>query len=126
MLRRSIVFLLLLWLPLQGVAALTLPFCRHALDAGAEQASVGPADAEHAHHAHDHGTPAVQSRPDNHQGGLSCNDCGACQLACAAVMLPAPVLGTLAAVPGRLHAAPPLAPPAFVPDQPYPPPLIRG
>ena len=124
MMCRSIVFMLLLWLPLQGLAALTMPFCRHALDAGAQQAAHGQADAEHAHH--DHGTPTDQPRPGDQQGGLSCNDCGACHLACAAVMLPAPVLGTLAAVAGRLHAAPPLAPPAFVLDRPYPPPLMRG
>jgi hypothetical protein len=126
MMSRSIVFMLLLWLPLQGVAALTMPFCRHALDAAVEQAAHGRADAEHAHHAHDHGTPADQPRPGDRQGGLSCNDCGACNLACAAVMLPAPVLGTLAAVAGRPHVAPPLAPPAFVLDRPYPPPLMRG
>jgi hypothetical protein len=124
--RRSIVFLLMLWLPLQGLAALTMPFCRHALDAGAEQVTHALTDAEHAHHAHDHRTPADQPPSDDHQSGLSCNDCGACQLACAAMMLPSPVLGTLAAVAGPLHVAPPLAPPAFVLDQPYPPPLVRG
>lgn len=116
--RRLLAVLLLLWMPLQGIAAVTMPFCAHALSghAGAIEAA-GAADhgaqrSEHSAHHHS----------DEPHDGLACNDCGACNLACAP------------AIPATLYIAldlPPVAFPSnyfvslrlFDPELPLPPPL---
>lgn len=127
MLRRFIVFVLLLWLPLQGMAAVTMPFCRHAGDSGATQPAHDDSHAaHHAHAGHEDGVPADQVPSDDHGAGLMCNDCGACHLACAAALRSELAAAALQLITGGLQVRPPLAPPAFVLDQPSPPPLARG
>jgi hypothetical protein len=129
--RRFIVCLLLLWLPLQGLAALTMPFCRHA-----EQSSRSAATAHdvRVHDAHAHAGHVHDPRATLHAGAadapgagtLACNDCGACHLACAPAV-PSHGLDAAASPPGTPQPGPtPSAPPAVVLDQPNPPPLIRG
>ena len=127
MLRRLVLAVLLMWLPLQGLAALTMPFCRHApgTAAGDVVAQHGSA-ADHAGHAHHHDASGAAQEPVQPAMSLTCNDCGACHLACAAAMLPAPVMRAAAPASGGPDPAPAIAPLAHVPDQPNPPPLPRA
>lgn len=125
--KRLIVSILLAWLPLQGIAAYTMPFCRHALHAPAVEAAHGvhqPAD--HRGHAHPVHAGIDQPASDQPADWADCNDCGACRLACAPAMLPASVSNS--AVVGRAgpEPSPYLAPPVLVLDRPSPPPLARG
>ena len=74
---------MVLWLPLQGVAALAMPFCKHGSHLP------GPTDpASHMHVdtslQHDH--PVAHALRCDHvdsSGGLACNDCGMRHLACS-------------------------------------------
>jgi hypothetical protein len=87
--RTLIVLLMSLWLPLQGVAAIVMPFCKHSLDAGAQTLHAGHtvshtvADdhagsdhTQHAAHAPDPATASLQP----------CDDCGHCQLSAASTL----------------------------------------
>jgi hypothetical protein len=126
MFRRAVVSLLLLWLPLQGLAAVSMPFCRHALDSGIGLTAQKDAHAGHAQHAHEPHAPAHGSDTSDHAGGMACNDCGACHLACAAMMLSEPIASALRVPAAKVSVPSPLAPPALVLDQPNPPPLACG
>jgi hypothetical protein len=126
MFRRAVVSLLLLWLPLQGLAAVSMPFCRHAVDSSIGLTAQEDAHAGHAHHAHEPYTPAHGSDTSDHAGGMACNDCGACHLACAAMMLSEPIASALTVPAAKVSVPSPLAPPALVLDQPNPPPLACG
>ena len=126
MFRRTVVSLLLLWLPLQGLAAVSMPFCRHALDSGIGLTAQEDAHAGHAQHAHAPYTPAHGSDTSEHAGGMACNDCGACHLACAAMMLSEAIASALTLPAAKVSVPSPLAPPALVLDQPNPPPLACG
>jgi hypothetical protein len=118
--RIFVVGLLMLWLPLQAVAAVSMPFCAHALPADAAYAAVqqhrhsGSMPDSHGHQADQH--PAA--------GSLQCNDCGACNLACAPAV-PAsamlPLAAPVTAEPDFLVQSYGL----FVPEQPQPPPNSR-
>jgi ferredoxin len=113
--RLPIIALLLLWLPLQAIAAVAMPFCAHGSSPAAMQ----------AHGDHDHPQDHSHSGPHQHAGGLQdCNGCGACNLACAPA---APASATL------LSPPPVTVPPhvyirsagLFIPEQPQPPPNSR-
>ncbi len=115
----------MLWLPLQAIAAVSMPFCPHGGMAGVAQTSA------HAHHHHDdtaagsghHGSPYGDQHPA--AGSLQqCNNCGACNLACAPAVPVSPLL--LAGV--TTTAQPQFAAHSrglFIPDQPQPPPNSR-
>jgi hypothetical protein len=119
--RIFVVGLLMLWLPVQAVAAVAMPFCPHggAADAGA---------SSHEHHHPDSSTPASEhhgsrhSNPDTAAGGLQqCNNCGACNLACA----PAVPASEVALSEVRVTVQPVFLATSFelfIPDQPQPPP----
>ena len=84
---RFFLCIVMLWLPLQGYAAVIMPFCQHALgDAGGAPMS---GDQEHQHH------DGKAANGEHHHGhdtkGFACNDCGACHLACCSSILPSPV-----------------------------------
>jgi hypothetical protein len=123
-----VVLVMSLWLPLQGMAAVTMPFCKHSMTAAAADAHAvehpvahGGQTAHHhdAHHAqmtHGAGHDATQSL-------AACDDCGQCALSCAFTLpvagLQATSLLTAAAphsiatafadvVPHRLNRPPPL------------------
>lgn len=128
--RRSLIaVLMVLWLPLQGFAAVAMPFCKHAMH-GTQSIAPGhghpgqQAVAEHAHHraaaTSEHGTPPS---PHTHGSvGLDCNDCGACHLACAPAVLPAQK--DLLVVSGEHYPeVSPSVPPLFIPEQHKRPPL---
>ena len=123
---------LVLWLPVQGIASVAMPFCRHA-----EGADVAPPDApraaDHApavhvgdsEHCHPSADGEHDSRAGDHSFSFSCNDCGACHLACAPAMTSA--LWDALALPATSQriAVDPSSPLTFVPEQPKRPPL-RG
>jgi hypothetical protein len=132
MARKIVALFLLSWLPLQGIAAVDMPFCQHAL-LGASHRHAGvetgvahqhevqsDARARH-HHSATHSTPATGA-PNPSFADLECDDCGACHLACAATI---PV--SLSMMLGALAYAPTPGPLQtlleFTPQQPDPPPL---
>jgi len=104
---RSILSVLIaLWLPLQGYAAVAMPFCQHSM--AATSAHAPNADhSQHHHDSHSHMTRGnAQERTSHFAGanspqpavmgsasGLACNDCGTCHLACA------PAIVTIVSVP---------------------------
>jgi hypothetical protein len=114
-LRLPVIALALLWLPLQAIAAVVMPFCVH----GSSQSTM------HSNSEHDHHHDGSHSEPHHQPGGLQdCNDCGACNLACAPAV---PASATLL-------SAPPVTAPLhfhftraglFIPEQPQPPPNSR-
>ena len=101
--KNLIVVFIALWLPLQGYGAVAMPFCKHgpAMPASFDAASVhadtkdgneGHAGMPHHDHEADH---QPTGSADGHIG-LGCNDCGACQLACAPLIVSAvPHVATL-------------------------------
>lgn len=120
--RRVALFLLILWLPVQGIAAVAMPFCAHAL--GHENAA---ADVQtgHEHHGHAHGPasdmhPGQDSEPANHPD-LGCNGCGPCHLACAPAVPAAATLVLMSAEGDYSPLCTTLAR-LFIPEQPQPPP----
>ena len=108
--RRLVLILVMLWLPLQGMAAVVMPFCKQA-----HPAAAGHAD-HHAHQAQDqHRLPASHA----------CDDCGVCHLACAPAVPSEAALSL--APPATEHATfEPRGQPRFIPDQPQRPPLARA
>ncbi len=102
--RFLVVLMLSLWLPVQAVAGVTMPFCKHGGSGGSRTATAGEAQSHHRHAdaPADHhgaavpdGTTAKHSSEHQHGHGdasgtsaAGCNDCGACHLACAAVIAP--------------------------------------
>jgi len=84
--RTFVLSVVMLWLPVQGFAAVAMPFCQHALGhSGAVQTN--GAHGEHHYHKHHHDKGSGSSSHSNGSpSGLSCNDCGACHLACSPVV----------------------------------------
>ena len=119
--RPVVVGLLMLWLPLQAIAAVSMPFCTHSIAAGASvapsaehhhHAQSGPASGAHAGHG-DHQTPAADLQP--------CNNCGACNLACAPAVPMAGVQITALSVAVQPAFSRQFSE-LFIPEQPQPPP----
>ena len=110
--------LLMLWLPLQAIAAVAMPFCPHGHMAGLAEAG------HHAHHQHGPAAPLSGHHDDHHpvKGTLQhCNNCGPCNLACAPAAPASAVL--LFASTRTVH--PDFSAHSnglFIPDQPQPPP----
>lgn len=122
--RSLISVLMILWLPLQGFAAVAMPFCEHAMHRAPAGMDAG-ANA-HQHHAvhQSHALAGDASDQHGHSGtALDCKDCGACHLACtpaAPAHAPAVHLDASYAYSERAPALAPL----FIPDQPHHPPLF--
>ena len=102
--RALLVLLMSLWLPLQGVAAVVMPFCQHSLAAG--QADETPAGHAGAHgDTMDHSAHQAMSaqQTDSVQNLLTaCDDCGHCNLSCASTL---PSAALLAAMPVQVSVA---------------------
>ena len=118
-----LVAVMILWLPLQGYAALAMPFCRHGLHASASEHA--PAQARGETHRGDTGRHHVVHVALHHHGtvdSLACNDCGVCHLASSPT---APTsASTIQALCANYFAQfSPTLPPLFVPEQHTPPPL---
>jgi ferredoxin len=132
MLRKIAALFLLSWLPLQGIAAVDMPFCEHTLSAHRHAGAEARAVHDHHHgaplarpddrHSATHAAPVAAGGSTPSAGDLGCNGCGACHLACAAAIPVA--LSTVPAVPIFDLTPPPIqALHAFTPQQPDPPPL---
>lgn len=104
-----------LWLPLQAVAAIAMPFCRHA----AEQAV--PLDAAGAE-AHCHGHGGDDNPPPDIAADQDCDGCELCHLAGAGYMLPAMVVAESLPPARDFVARPVLASPSHIPEPPQHPP----
>lgn len=80
LLRRLLVVLLMLWLPIQTASAVIMPFCAHAL--GAQVPQLESATSAEAHCAlHD----ALDGSSALHDDA-NCDQCALCHLACAGFM----------------------------------------
>jgi hypothetical protein len=125
---------MILWLPLQGFAALAMPFCQHGSHAPAHTQVAARthehASPQHAHHSGGNNLGSEQSNvkgaaardDDTSPASLACNDCGACHLACSpAAPVSQPVLGATRADCFAQSGA--TLPPLFIPEQGHPPPL---
>jgi len=123
--RRVTLVLLMLWLPLQGVVAVAMPFCPHSL--GLPGIASQP-QAGHEHHAHGTRSSAADSHSDHdpappEHSNSSCNGCGVCHLACAPAV---PVATSLAfasvdSIYSPLYST---LVRLFIPEQPQPPPNL--
>ena len=112
-------FLLLftaLWLPVQTMAAMSMPLCRHAQ----EQAMAGVELQQDAAAVHCHETTAPASDQTAHDAG--CDNCDQCHLACAGFMPSAP-LATIMIPAGYAYVLPAIvAPPSHISEPPQHPP----
>ena len=85
--RRLIAILLMLWFPVQGWAALAMPFCQHGTsDAAAVEITESMA-GDHCQHHMDQNDVADQKATSS----LLCDHCTTCHLAHAPVLLHPPV-----------------------------------
>jgi len=125
--RSLVAFFLLLWLPLQAVAAVTMPFCAHAghshESAAAAMSDVeehdiafhrdrqGPLDSHHQH------------EPDSGSQVMNCNECGACHLACSPAAPATAVILAHTSLRQSYFLHTPARPALFVPEQRKRPPL---
>ena len=103
--RRAVVALIALWLPLQGVSAVTMPLCRHGLTGAAEQ--IRAAAAHSSHHGGNEFTAqdgharhvADAGRIAGNAPLLPCDSCDFCHL-CTASTLPAAAVSASIALGG--------------------------
>jgi len=103
-----------LWLPLQAVAAVAMPFCRHA----AEQAVPVAAMTAEGHCA----GHAAAAAPTPTPGDQDCDGCELCHLASAGYMpAAAPTAARLPAT-RDFASRPVLVLPSFIPEPPQHPP----
>lgn len=84
MLRKVIILFLVFWLPLQGVAALAMPFCEHMAAGVAHEHAQVQHDGHDAHHGGGDGNAAHGD--DANQA--PCDQCGLCHIACAQAVPP--------------------------------------
>jgi ABC-type nickel/cobalt efflux system permease component RcnA len=110
-------FLLLftaLWLPVQTMAARSMPMCRHA-----QARAMAAVAAEHSAVAtHCHEAPAA----DQAANDKACDHCEMCQLAGASFMLSAPLVAGMIST-GHRYALPAVtAPPSHITEPPQHPP----
>jgi hypothetical protein len=120
--RTFVLSVVMLWLPVQGFAAVAMPFCQHALG---HSSALHTSDAHGSHHQHGHHHGKASGNSDQTNGlpiGFSCNDCGSCHLACSPVLTRA----VTAVISSCGHIYNPLQPASdslFIPEQLKPPPL---
>ena len=119
--RRLVLCLMIVWLPVQGFAAVAMPFCKHALGHSAAAQTAGDKHDHQKHHLH-HGAPGENAH-DAGSSGLLCDDCGACHLACSSSIVPATVVIVLPAAQYTYYLSPPTSLYLFYPEQPSRPPL---
>ena len=109
--RNAILILLMLWLPLQGVAASLVPLCENAGKASLQH------DHQAHHHDHDHnGHPAKNPLP--------CGQCDPCHMCCA-MAIPATSIQFSQNTDSEFVAATPTLLTLFIPEQPQRPPQFR-
>lgn len=111
-LRAFVLLLAALWLPLQTLAAMAMPLCRHAIEQPAEVV----ASPCHEHES-EHGQAA-----DASGSGATCDNCELCHLACAGFMPSAPLSGAAAASGSGYLLPVGVVPPSHVGEPPHHPP----
>ena len=114
---RFVRFLLLfaaLWLPVQTMAAMSMPLCRHALEQAAASAATQASAA---------GMPCHEAMaPDQAAHDAGCDNCASCHMACAGFMPSAPLAASLVAA-GHDYLNPALtAPRSHITEPPQHPP----
>ena len=117
--RRLVLCFIILWLPVQGFAAIAMPFCKHALGHSAVAQTASDPHEHHQHHKHQ----GEAADGNLHGSGLMCDDCGACRLACSALVVPVVLILCVPVAQSSfvLPSATPLH--SFFPEQPCRPPL---
>ena len=126
--------LMILWLPLQGFAAVAMPFCKHGFRASASEHTAGQslvhAGTQHVHHGaqstsashQHHAAHGGMHHPSDSSSGLACDDCGVCHLACSPAAPTSPSAVESVGAQSFTQFSPTF-PPLFVPEQRTPPPL---
>ncbi len=114
-------FLLLfaaLWLPVQTMAAMSMPLCRHAQEQAMTGAAAEQPDA--AEHCHEAVAPDQVAQSGAHGG--ACDNCESCHMACAGVMPSAERLPGVLEI-TRSYVIPTVnAPPSHITEPPQHPP----
>lgn len=119
--RKVMVWLVLLWLPVQGYAAGFMPFACHKQDAAPTVSAPhesGHHDA-HAHHATQETAPA-----DGLNHDVACDDCNLCQLCGAPALTALPQDGAAPQHDGIALTTTYLLQ-SFIPPLPHRPPRVR-
>lgn len=111
-------FLLLfaaLWLPVQTMAALSMPLCRHAQEHVTAAVKMDSSAMES--HGHEAAAPDQSAQHD-----VGCDNCELCHLACAGFMPSTPLVTSLVTA-GHSYTLPPVtAPPSYIAEPPQHPP----
>lgn len=126
--KTAVVLLMSLWLPLQGMAAVVMPFCQHSLNGQRTDVPAAQSHSAHANH-HAHAVHAghdiggsTHAKADSAPLLSACDNCGQCHLSCA-FTLPSPAFPEADRV---SFAAPSFVqelPRGVVPRRLHPPPL---
>jgi len=118
--RKSIVLLLLLWLPLQGFAASGMAFCRHEQKQPEHHMMQGMHGC--CHEQMQMAEPSPQPDQHSHHHGANCDNCGYCHLSSFTAL---PAVAPLFAA-SRVTRFPSFAiihPASYIPEQLQRPPL---
>ena len=127
-LRLTVASFLLLWLPLQAIAAIAMPFCAHPAHAHPSGHALVATSEGEGHAVDRSGSPWSNDSGHHHEEGggsfpMNCNECGACHLACSPTA-PGGAVVVADQAPGAVYAEfSPTLPPLFVPEQRKRPPL---
>jgi len=106
-----------LWLPVQTMAAVSMPLCRHAQEQAKGSVGVEQSDAAMPCHAADDAAATDQAAHD-----AGCDNCEICHLACAGFM-PSTPLATALIPAGNDYTLPvAAAPPSHIAEPPQHPP----
>ena len=122
-LRRHLLLLLALLLPIQGLAGVLMLGCEH--EAMTTAAQVVSHDGHDLHHEHGATKPKAHTDHDAQGGGLECDDCNLCDLCASLGISSAPAHGQLSPLSASpAGEAPRLA--SLAPDQIPRPPRFAG
>ena len=113
-LARFLLLFVAFWLPVQTMAAMSMPLCRHAQ----EQAMTGIEAEPSAAAVHCHETMAA----DQPANDTACDNCEICHMACASFMPSATQAPGVIAMAGSYVALPVTAPPSHIAEPPQHPP----
>jgi len=110
---RFLLLLTALWLPVQTMAALSMPMCRHAQEQAAALAAEQAGAAMHCHET---------AAPDQAAHDAGCDNCEMCHMAGAGFMPSAALVAGLAPVANDYSLPAASAPPSHIAEPPQHPP----
>lgn len=122
--RRLIAMLLMLWFPVQGWAALAMPFCQHAANAAMTAETLAQPVADVAEHCQQHNNKTSPAGAQPVADSAQCDHCAACHLAHTPMLMPLP-LNLSGSVPTQRVESPAVFYYQIFPEQPQRPPLAR-